>query len=128
MKKSRMKFSRKGQIVDDILNGINRGVLYSLSFEQLAEIQKAIEDNLPKKKKHSIDLHFTIPMFFKRIYFILSAGPDIRGNKKVDQDIIDQRAKTMPRDVVIVVAGLFCLSAFIGTIIYKIIQVLAARL
>ncbi|MBA3036266.1 MAG: hypothetical protein FP814_07205 [Desulfobacterium sp.] len=128
MKTSKMKFGGKDQIVDDILNGINREVLYSLSFEQLAEIKKAIEDNLPNKKKHSIDVHFTLPLLFKRLYFVFSSGTDIRGNKKVAKEIMNQRVKTQPRDIAIVFVGLFCLSSFIGSIIYKIIQVIGARL
>lgn len=124
---NKIKFGGKDLIVDDILNGINRDVLYSLSFEQLAEIKKAVEQNLPKKKKHSIDVHFSIPLIFKRFYFVFSAGQDNRGNKKPPEEIANIRAKTQPADVAIVITCFLCISAFMGTILYKIFQVIAAR-
>ncbi len=128
MKISKMNFGGKNHFINDILNSINRDVLYSLSFEQLAEIKKAIEENLPKRKKHSIDVHFTLPFLFKRYYFVFSSGTDTRGNKKATQKQIEQRVRTRTSDIVIVFASFFCLSAFIGTIIYRIIKLIAARL
>ncbi|MBU1054216.1 MAG: hypothetical protein KKC46_10345 [Proteobacteria bacterium] len=127
MKMNKMKFGGKDLIVDDILNGISRDVLYSLSFEQLAEIKKAVEQNLPKKIQHSIDVHFSIPLLFKRFYFVFSSGPDNRGNKKPPEEIANLRVKTQPGDAAIVVAGFLCMSAFIGTILYKIFQIIPVR-
>jgi hypothetical protein len=127
MEMSKMKVGEKDLIVEDILNDINRDVLYSLSFEQLAEIKKAVVNILPNRKKHSIDVHFTIPLFFKRFYFVISSGPDIRRNKKDSEEITNLRAKTPPSDVAIVIACFLSISAFMGTIIFKIFQAIAAR-
>ncbi len=127
MKTSTMNFGGKELIVEDIMNGMNRDVLNSLSLEQLVVIRGAIEQISPMKK-HSIDVHFTLPLLFKRLYFVFSSGTDRRENKKVVEKIIDQRVRTQTADALILFTGVFCFSAFMGTIIYKVIQALYSRI
>jgi hypothetical protein len=79
------------------------------------------KNKVPERKKHFLDVHCTLPLFFKRYYIVFSSGTDHRKNKEGCPDF-DHRVKTLARDIAFVLVGLLCFSSFFGTIIYKLLQ------
>ena len=102
----------KNPFAEKILNQIDPDVLKTFSQEQLTAIKTSIYHNLPSKKKHSLDVRGTIPLFFRRIYFVFSLGKDER--KKDEKDApYELRAKTAVKDALTLLASmLFVLIVF----------------
>ena len=93
-----------------------------------AESKKSISDNMQERKKHSVDVHFTLPLLFKRLYFVLSSGTDVRANTTNCAVLdMDKRAKTQVKDIMLMIIGFLIFSSFFGTLFYKIIQIMADR-
>lgn len=80
-----------------------------------------------QKKEHSVDVHFTLPLFFKRLYFVFSAGPDVRTKKNTSSLDMEKRTATKAKDTWIVIMGFLLSSFFFGSILIKIIQIMANR-
>lgn len=59
------------------LNKIDPEILKTMTDEQIAAVKAALIAN-DKGKKHSIDLRFTISLYFARYYFAFFAGRDRR--------------------------------------------------
>jgi len=105
-------FEKKNPIAEKILTQIDPAILKTFSQEQLTAIRTSIYQILPPKKKHSLDVHGTIPLFFRRIYFVFSSGKDER-NKDEHDVPYELRAKTAVRDAMTVLTSmLFVLSIF----------------
>ncbi|MFH2047139.1 MAG: hypothetical protein ABIK92_18575 [Pseudomonadota bacterium] len=92
------------------------------------EINNLISNNIQQKKEHSVDVHFTLPLLFKRLYFVFSAGPDVRA-KKINTSVLDmeKRSKTKAKDTLIVIMGFLFFSAFFGALLIKIMHIMANR-
>ena len=106
------EIEKKKPIAEKILTQIDPAILKTFSQDQLTAIRNSIYQNLPPKKKHSLDVRGTIPLWFRRIYFVFSSGKDER--QKDEKDVpLELRAKTAVRDAVtILVSMLFVLSVF----------------
>jgi len=90
-------FEKNNPIVEKILNQIDPAILKTFSQEQLTAIRTSIYQNLPSKKKHSLEVRGTIPLFFRRIYVVFFSGKDER--KKDEKDVpFELREKTALRD------------------------------
>ena len=108
---------KKNPIAEKILAQIDPAILKTFSQDQLTAIRNSIYQNLPPKKKHSLDVHGTIPLLFRRIYFVFSSGKDER--QKDEKDVaFELRAKTAVRDAMtLLVSMLFVLSVFGGLLL-----------
>jgi len=104
-------------IAEKILTQIDPAILKTFSQEQLAAIRTSIYQNLPPKKKHVLDVHGTIPLIFRRIYFAFYSGIDER--QKDEKGVAyELRAKTTVRDALTVLASmLFVISVFAALLI-----------
>ena len=103
---------KKNPIVEKILTQIDPAILKTFSQDQLTAIRNSIYQNLPPNKKHSLDVRGSIPLFFRRIYFVFSSGKDEREKDKKDVPF-ELRAKTAVRDAVtLLLSMLFVLSVF----------------
>ena len=91
------------QVAEKMLGGTNR--------------TKAV----PAKKKHPIDCHFTIPVFFNRFYCVFSLGKDRRTDEEICPDF-DQRVKTQAVDMAFAVLILLCFCSFFGMLILRAVE------
>ena len=92
-------------ISEKVINQIDPTIRETFSQEQLAAIRTSISQNLPPRKKHSVEVHGTIPLFFKRIYFVFFSGKDVR--KQTGKQVpFELRAKTALKDALTVAGSL----------------------
>ena len=82
-------------------------------------IRTAIYSNLSKKREHSIDIHGSISLFFKRLYFVFSAGKDER-NKGEEKVPFELRSKTLMENVLAASTGIAFFLAIFGYTLTKI--------
>ncbi len=93
-----------------------------------AEINKSISNNMQLKRKHSVDVHFTLPLLFKRLYFVFSSGTDVRTNTNSSAVLdMDKRSKTQAKDIVVLAVSFLLFTSFFGMIFYNIIRSMAER-
>ena len=68
-----------------IMGNIDQDVFKTLNIVQLEALRQAISAAAPFKK-HPIDLRFTLPMYFSRLYVVFLVGRDKRGHvRKAEQ-------------------------------------------
>jgi len=107
---------KENPFAEKILTQIEPDILKTFSQEQLTAIRTSVYQNLPTKKKHSLDVHGTIPLFIRRIYFAFSSGKDER--TKNEKDIpFELRAKTAVKDVLILSATMLFVLAVFGALL-----------
>jgi len=68
-------------IAEKILTRIDPAILKTFTQDQLTAIRNSICQNLPPKKKHSLDVHGTIPLFFRRMYFVSNCGVNLPSSR-----------------------------------------------
>lgn len=106
----------KNPVAEKILNEIDPAVRKTFSQEQLTAIRTSIHQNLPLKKKHSLDVRGTIPLFFRRIYFVFSSGKDER--KKDENDVRSElRAKAAVKGAMTLLASMLLVLCVFGALL-----------
>lgn len=63
--------------IQNVINAIPRDVQHTLSKAQLDAITEAL-GSVRMAKRHTVDLRLSIPLIFKRHYFVLLVGEDRR--------------------------------------------------
>ena len=113
------RVDQKNRVVEKIFALMDPAILKSFSQEQLTALRASIDQVLPQRTKHLLDVRGVIPLLFGRFYFVISSGKDQR--KKPEKDApFDLRAKTLVRDVMtFLVIVAFTLGIF-GYLIIKI--------
>ena len=110
-------FEEKNPVAEKILDQIDPAVRKTFSQEQLTAIRTSIYQNLPSKKKHSLDVRGTIPLFFRRIYFIFSSGKDKRKNYEHDVPF-ELRAKAAAKGAMTVLASILFVLTVFGALLF----------
>jgi len=73
-------------LTEMVMEKISPDIRSSMTFDQTLAVKDAILDYFAGQRKHALDIRGTIPLFFKRFYFVLFMGEDRRtGNSKYDQ-------------------------------------------
>lgn len=105
----------KEERTERILSKIDPDIRETLNIDQVVAIEKAIVDNLPEQKDHPVDIHGVLPLFFRRLYFVFSAGKDTRASKEHVED--DDREETPAHRMVAFVIIILLFASIFGNFI-----------
>jgi hypothetical protein len=82
---------------------------------------KDFTEVVAEMKQHAVDVHCTVPLLFRRYYFVFSSGQDRRKEILIPVES-EKRAQTLTGDLALLAFGLVFISAFFGMIIYRILH------
>ncbi|MEO1094828.1 MAG: hypothetical protein AAFX01_08010 [Cyanobacteria bacterium J06638_28] len=74
----------KNDALERFLNRLPEDVAASFTAEQLSALQSALQ--FTQWRRHPIDLRLTLPLFWKRFYVVLVAGPERRSKERLKAD------------------------------------------
>lgn len=94
--------------VASILRAIDQRVLLTFNQEQEQALRQALQTH--SRRRHAVDIRFTVPLYFTRLYFVLLVGKDRRRRSQEVHE--ERRAATRQVNLVLLLAGIlvaFCL-------------------
>ncbi len=106
------EMARQKTLAEKIISNIDPEVRASFNADQLASIEKALVENIPRIKDHAVDIHGVLPLLFRRLYFVFFAGKDTR-ETTVEVEY-DERTETPAQRLIGFILAVLFFSCILG--------------